>query len=461
MDSDIDGLFPLPLSTFEQFTLIDDTRDYPMTFFTQIRVKGTVDVDAVQQALEESIRRHPLLCCKTGRSSGSLCWEWSPELMPKLRVVAEHEPLWHGQAEFIDLNVEAGLRVWLRPLADRMEFTYQFHHACCDGIGSLQFLLDFAMAYARRTAPHTLRRDPQRLDLERLRTRAAVLNRREIANRSGFAQRIRRMVRLTFKHLSQRPAPIKAPQDSGTRSPTDIHPGEPRIYSQLLDKATSRKLRQTARQANATVNDLLLRDLLVCLNHWNSEIPGDSRRRDLRILVPTSLRAEGDQETPAANILGYVFITRKPSQLADKEQLLVGIRNDTQAILRLKLGWLFLDSLHRLKRLGVLRFAKSTFGRDCQATAIHSHLGNAYNQFRSNFVQEDGQMTFGNLQLVEVLSTPPIRPFTHIALATYSSAGQLTINMRCDATILDSQDATKFMDSYVSQLVQSASDIRS
>lgn len=59
-----ENLFPLPLTAFERFMLADESSDYPMVFYLQVRLKGVVDRDVMKLAVDDAFSRHPLLCCR-------------------------------------------------------------------------------------------------------------------------------------------------------------------------------------------------------------------------------------------------------------------------------------------------------------------------------------------------------------------------------------------------------------
>lgn len=56
------ALFPLPLTTFEKYMLLDDRADYPMAFVIQLKLSGELRRSAFESSLEETLSRHPLLC---------------------------------------------------------------------------------------------------------------------------------------------------------------------------------------------------------------------------------------------------------------------------------------------------------------------------------------------------------------------------------------------------------------
>ena len=72
--SESKGLFPLRLTPFEEFMFADDRTDYPMTFFIDVGLSGSLCRPSFEQALHQALQRHPLLTSRVeprwGESSG-------------------------------------------------------------------------------------------------------------------------------------------------------------------------------------------------------------------------------------------------------------------------------------------------------------------------------------------------------------------------------------------------------
>src|SRR5262249_25603423 len=117
-------------------------------------------------------------------------------------------------------------------------------------------------------------------------------------------------IRFWAAALQRSPAVLAAPKVSSTYEITalkdDFLAGAP-LRAATLDRAQSQRLQHTAQEARVAVNDLLLRDLFLVLSTWNRE--HGARTSSLRINVPTSLRNSSDRLLPAANSLGFAFVT--------------------------------------------------------------------------------------------------------------------------------------------------------
>ena len=73
----IEYMFPLPLSDFEYYMLVDDRPSHPMVFVMAAQLTGTFRQAALQQALDELIQCHPFLNCRVAEIPGR-GWCWTP-----------------------------------------------------------------------------------------------------------------------------------------------------------------------------------------------------------------------------------------------------------------------------------------------------------------------------------------------------------------------------------------------
>lgn len=164
--------FPLPLAPFEWYMLEDDRPDYPMTFSLRLRLSGRIRREVFEAALDEARGRHPLLCARIEhRPRRGPCWELADEVSPFLDWDDAGVPLRHPAGEAMDLTSEAGLRLWVRQDTGTASVILQFHHACCDGLGGLQFAGDLLAAYGIRTVCRAVQPVLLPLDAGRLWTR--------------------------------------------------------------------------------------------------------------------------------------------------------------------------------------------------------------------------------------------------------------------------------------------------
>ena len=119
-------LFPLYFSPIESLFIADDRPDYPMAFIVQMTFSGNVNRTAFESALPAALARHPLL--KSHRQlakKGLPCWVPAPETMPIVDWGYEDDPVDLPHGESINLEIEVGLRIWIREGAGMTLMTMQ------------------------------------------------------------------------------------------------------------------------------------------------------------------------------------------------------------------------------------------------------------------------------------------------------------------------------------------------
>jgi hypothetical protein len=434
-----DALFPLPLTPFERYMLADDRRDYPMTYVAQFHFRGTVDREDWEAAYHEALDRHPLL---TSVVQGRRFWVPASGRSEIVWLGLE-EKIVPGGGEYIDLSQQAGIRAWMNVSADQVRLTVQFHHACCDGIGCFQFVGDWLAAYHARSNGANSGLAP--LDSLALAERGKSRWKIDQSAPVSRWRTLRTTCSELLKFAVRRPSPLR-----GNR--THQENSFPGYRHHTFSKGESRRLRTTASQANANLNDLLLRDLFVTLADWNNAAQS---KEWLQIAMPSNLRGRGDADLPAANVIGYAFMVCRARDCADESKLLKVIGDSTADIRERNAGQLFLDGITRLQNIpGALSLFTSP--RSCATTTVFSNVGDHTHRFYSRLPRVSGRSITGKLTLERFLGTPPLRPLTKAVFLATIYAGELTIIMRGDDRMLGRDNSQKLLDRFVGQLLRSS-----
>lgn len=447
-DSTAAALFPLPLTTFEKYMLSDDRPDYPMAFGFQLKLSGELRRSAFESSLEETLSRHPLLCAVVDRSSRSgPVWRLAKELRPSVDWDVLGVPIGSPHGERIDLKSEVGLRFWVRQGDGVAEVTVQFHHACCDGIGSLRFVGDLLAAYGSCTAPAgccpTLHPcDP-----------TSLVRRGHLAGKTAAQQSRARAVWASVcdgaKWLVRRPAILQPRGVASQATPMSI----PFLgmYCHTFDRAEADKIRQVGTQQGVTVNDLLLRDMFQTLQQWRAGQALEPANRWLRIAIPVNLRGPNDAHMSSANGVSYSFLTRHGSQCADSHALLRGIHQETDPATRYRRGMMFLRSFRSMERIpgAIPLYANSN---RCFATTVLSNLGDMSWHLGTQFPCEAGKIVAGNLVLEDIFCAPPVRANTRAAFMIGRYGGRLWVCVRCDPRAFTADDAHQLLALYVDRV---------
>jgi hypothetical protein len=441
------NLFPLPLTPFEYYYWCDDRPDYPTTFPVELTFSGRLEAEPFRQAVAMIVARHPLLTARIEREGrGAPLWVEGDGRPPEVDWADDDRPIAHPQGEYIDLGQQPGLRVWVRQATPTTRVLLQFHHVCCDGLASVRVVDDLLLAYHELFSG----RDPTSalppLEPERLRVRG------DFGGESPGRPRLRDLwvgARGWLKLLRQSPAPLALPAIK--------HGGERALpllgfATHAWDASATRRLRVVASSQGSTLNDLLLRDLFLVLRRWNAQHDGAGDPW-LRINVPATLRTREDALAPAANALGFTFLTRRASECERDAELLESIQRETEAIRQFHLGLYFTGGLAMARRLpGVIPWMlrrKRSF-----ATMVLSNLGRVLRH--SGLPRRDGRLICGDAVLQRITGVPPIRPLTRAAIAVLNYGDETTVNLRCDPHLFSAAATGRFLAEYVAQLERTA-----
>ncbi len=144
--ADVEPLFPLRLTPFEYYFLVEDVPECPQHFFIRIDCRGTLDRRAFAAAYAIAHQRHPLLSAQIQYDRrGWPMW-----------TAGEPAPIcWHDSCETPGISasaVETRPRVQVRVAegAGETRLSFVFDHVATDGMGGFQFIADLMVAYAQQ-----------------------------------------------------------------------------------------------------------------------------------------------------------------------------------------------------------------------------------------------------------------------------------------------------------------------
>jgi len=433
-------LFPMPLIPFEHYMAVDDSPAYPMAFFLRLGFRGRLDHGRWASALRAALELHPLLAAHVrGSRHSRLCWVAAADALPTIRVSphATYNDL------PIDLRCRTGLQMWMAEQESGTEVLCQFHHSCCDAIGALHFLQTVLTAYDQpRTSLSQLLADfqgpeflPGRANMGMSENKA----RNRLKNLPVDAARLLRF----FRHA---PTPLAFSRATTAGRQPQAGPG---FRSCRLSTTASAALRDGARAQQATVNDVLLRDLFLTLDRWNRRRAPAHAQNHLRIAVPVNTRGPGERLMSAFNGVSMVFIDRSSQDLGGEGALLQGIRQETVDIKERRMQRIFLGALRALCCYPPSLALILNMSR-CMATAVLSNLGVLFGQ--STLSQSDGRLLAGDVILDRLEFFPPIRPLTLASFGVFTYANQLHICLHFDARRLAAQECEELLQMFVDRV---------
>ncbi len=142
------GLFPLPLTPLEYYYFCDNRPDYPTAFPAQLHFSGRLDRDGFQRALAGAWPVTP--CSRLASGRWPAAFPRGPRATGTRRrwtgaLWASRSGMATGRRSICELRRGCGSGFVESDDASRLFL--QFHHACCDGWASLQFIEDLLVAY--------------------------------------------------------------------------------------------------------------------------------------------------------------------------------------------------------------------------------------------------------------------------------------------------------------------------
>jgi len=437
---------PIPLTPFESMMLVDDRPGSSMSCAAEFHFDGVIRRRLFDVAYDSAIRRHKLLCAVV--SGDGHRQEWIPA-RSRSRVSWEMDSALDEFAEMrsFDLSKETGFRAWVNTEGDKSVLRFDFHHACCDAAGGMAFVEDIFSIYDGliHSCPPKLRP----LDDRRL------LGRNQIAAPGeSIADRIYRTyvgisksIRLACTHPRAIP-PTGTPEQAWTD----------RYIIRRLSESDLVSLRYAASDAAATLNDLLLVEFMCLLRDWvQQEHRSISRHDHVRIISPMNLRDRDDATLPAANKIGFGFLSRSLAALQsadtdDWNSFITSVHAEMKKARQLRLPAQF------LKNLGVARksfklFAHCFSENRCWATGIMTQLGDPTRRFFYRFPRRNGRILVGNLLLTEFISSAPLRPLTRALLSVNTYGNEMTLTLRCDPATIHQSIAEEVMDDFLARLM--------
>ncbi len=432
------ALWPLPLVALERYFLLESCAPYPMTYPVELHFEGQIDRQAFGQALRVALGRHPLLASRVGICSGQVCWLGPESVPPNISWTTSAAS--EAADERIDLFREPGLKVVVRQEGEQAVVTLLVHHACCDGEGTRRLIADLLTAYAQMVTPAARGRAFDRLDPMQLRTRGRLDAPPPVEPISTWQK-----LREAWGFHVLRPRPLAAwaqtePVRSGAADPV-------RLTAQFSREET-KQLIAHARASGVTPNEVALALLFQTLAAWNCRHGAARADERLRILMPTDLRSRGDRPLPAANRVGFGFLTRRVGDRGSWQRLLAGVQAETQRIQRARLDVDFLRGLELALRVPKLVPAVSKLS-GCMATAVLTNLGDPSRRLARQFPAREGLPVIGNLMLQAIQGAPPLRRGTRAGFGLCFFASRLAITAQCDSAFFDRAGAEALLGEYL------------
>lgn len=433
-------LFPAHLAQIDRFLLDDDSPKHPMTFVITLECEGLFDHAVFEAALNDAVDRHPYTHAKLGAGKrGVLSWVDSKGERPKVTWCDDSTPIDEEDINSIDLRKEVGLKVWVREGASTCTAIFLWHHSVADGAGAYRFTGDVLAIYDQRMGGQKsklLELNPELLRERRARMADAFTR----GDRRAVLSAIWRLFRDVFMRQA---APLAAPSQRGEVT----FPG---CAMHTFTKEETAAIRAAADNARVMLNDLLLERMFQAMRDWNAN-HNQRSGRPLRIMMPTDLRDSRETEMPAANMVGYTFLTRKSAECDDSAKLLRSVADESAQIVNSQRGKQFIDAICGVQVFpSALRWLLRRGW--CLATTVVTNLGDPTRRMNARLPRRDGLLAAGNVVVTRFGGAPPLRDGTRlvVAISTYNRC--LTLSLRGSPHFMGDRDTAEFLGLYADRL---------
>ena len=441
-------VLPVKLTPFE-WSMLNHVVGSSPTYIAQLRISGKLNVSALKSAILQAQRRHPLLAANVKGKGPDNNFHWVAAKKPKPYIDIEPRPkeIRFAQGSQIDLKNEVGLRAWARYGDHDIDLRFQFHHACCDGLGSLKFMEDVFYCYDQIECGASQDRFQSSYD-------SSLAGRAPQLGQMSLPDRVRRSAYIIplriLRMLTQKPMSIVPKPTSSTKDADELL----ELPTVSLTQAQTKSLRQFAVAKSISLNDLLIRDLLLTLNDWNWS-HGAKSKMNLRLLIPFSLRTRAHAMLPATNCVSMVYYTFRQTDLENPDRLLNSIASQTEYVRRWKIQYSWNKSVSTIASSSFLSWLVTRKRRKKPlATGVFSNVSPIFRQ--TKLPRIDGKIQFGGLQLDSLHSAPPANSTVPVSFFACVYAKQLTVTLNYDPSVLSPMQANDLFENWRGQLLSTA-----
>ncbi len=422
----------LRLSAFEELFLRLDHKDGPSNFFFKFELNSRLRREQAQVAIDQVSELHPLARCKAeydakGRPHWGFC--------PRPLIIEWFEQGFSDVGypdSYFDPTQNRPLRVLCFPRGESATtMLFQVHHVAFDGLGFLQLFEDWLSLY-RDPSAAIRSYDPKKLE-------------KRCRPNNSLGQTLRlmpgqwRSVRATILVLGRAVIPF-LPKRAEVDSANEV---VQKVATKTLSSDATQSLRNFARQNSVSTNTVLVRNLFVSIQRWQSENGIPVSGSHYRLVIPFNERREKHQAMSACNHCTIINIDRSTQEISAPEEMLVQIDQDIKLIKHWRLSLNFWRVLKLFQWLpGGL--AKHTSTERVTATTLFTNLGRLDRSLKIFSSPRDHDLTVTDLEIV-----PTMQRGMTLSIATYEYRDQIRITMQYDSNELSETQANDFLDTFI------------
>lgn len=442
------------LTPFE-WSMIHGAQKGLMTFYLYLDFQGQLKPTALQAAIKTAASRHPFLQANVAAApppQQTSRWAPATDPQPFISIAESDVPFDYPGSESIDLTSELGVRVWVRHGSDpndtndsRVKMRFQFHHACCDGLGAFQMIEDVLCCYHQNVVGKDASTELRPIDNQALAYRTAVPDKRLPIYKRIARSTVILPIRIS-KLFAQTADFISSSEVTSDSVKTDSLPNLP---THVFSRGFTQSLVSKALDGGATLNDLLVRDLFLTIRDWNQS-QNAKPSRNIRLMIPFSLRTDKHVQMPAANCVSMVYMAAPTKLLQNPQQLLTSVTRQRHFIR----AWQIEHSWNQTAGLiasspWIAKLARRRAQRRI-TTSVLTNLGRVF--AKSGLPEVQGKVKCGELLLESTVLVPPATATATLTFGCNTYADELGISLNFDRQHFPQADAQRLLEFYVDRL---------
>jgi NRPS condensation-like uncharacterized protein len=431
----------LKLTSVEKYFYLNESKNCPLSLGFSLRLRGPLVRQRLESAFNSMLVLNPLLCSRIVRSKFGHYY-WQPLALGDRPNILwfEYAPNEQANYEYIDLSVEAGLVVKAFVHNDVCWVILQFHHACADGLGAMQFTRDVFGAYD----DHTTARFNEGIAMDALKRRGRLGMGRLDWLKLWAKHRFN--YGLIKKYYTNKPVSLVSRHSGRQLSESRNNFGL--VNAQLSDEQI-KQLQRQARQYGLNLNDWLVSHLLIAVKNWRQTDarPTDIEKEVLRIGIPINMRSRATVNTPSCNIASTLFLGYCNGQITndgdfhENVRQQIHFRKTKKTALDLMLIFSLIDIIPGL-------LAKLTQNNQHHTTIFLTNVGKMLRGLR----RENTNIATGNCIIEECQAIPPLWSNVQSVIAVSQFGNKLSFCLRYDTASMTAKQANDLLQCYLETL---------
>ncbi len=467
------------LSPFEEYMIRDERHDFPMKQEMLWRFKGSFDPELLTRAFWTAAAVEPLCNATVRQRWGRYYWDLDSKTQPEFKIINKEDnnfaPPRSGHIRLSKTDITKQPGVCVRVERENGGFTVftSIHHAVTDGIGITRFIGNWFAVY-RRFREGTN-------DVTDLLPDPALFFERENLHFTPPEpvspwNLLRGTVKEVCKWFCRRPIPL-APlarreptrenlrpffngRDSSFEPPERAVGDEsqfsplPVLYWTILPASFLDRYKRRSVAENQSLNTLITTDMYSALQQWVQKRKGKTKFRKntfFRFLIPMSVRSPEHSRLPMVNLLGYVFLDFPPVPDKTKQEVAVEIGETVRFAHKWLSGAIFLEGVRFFRHIPLfLSFVTSRLF--CHCSVVFSNPGVLGRFFEFPPFREAKTIRInGELELIQVVGAPPVRPNTPVSVGLICTGEETTLSVCLDEKSFSYTAFLDFLNEYLTQ----------